>query len=86
MVSFEQELENLLNRYSMESGSDTPDFILCQYLQGCLDNFNRTIQERERWHGRELTYERRARERTEEIAALEAQPPISDADKPSNAD
>lgn len=50
--NFRDELEHMLNRYSLESGSDTPDFILADYLLGCLENFDRTLQRREQWYGR----------------------------------
>jgi hypothetical protein len=50
--SFEKSLEYLINYFSKESGSDTPDFILAAYLQGCLDTFNHTITAREKWYGR----------------------------------
>ena len=49
---FRKDLESLLNRYSMENGSNTPDFVLAQYLQGCLMNFDRTITAREKWYDR----------------------------------
>lgn len=47
---FEKELESLLNRYSKENGSDTPDFILAEYLIGCLENFNNTVGKRTTWY------------------------------------
>lgn len=47
---FEKELESLLNRYSKENGSDTPDFILAEYLIGCLENFNNTVGKRTNWY------------------------------------
>ena len=51
--AFRSDLAALLNRYSMESrGGDTPDFILADYLIGCLDTFNATMQRRESWYGR----------------------------------
>ena len=50
--TFEQELETILNRYSMENGSNTPDFILAQYLHGCLMSFNIAVTLREKWYGR----------------------------------
>ena len=34
--TFERELESLINRFSKENDSNTPDFILAQYLLGCL--------------------------------------------------
>ena len=51
-TTFERELQNLINRHSAENGSDTPDFILAEYLVGCLTNFNRTVKQREKWYGR----------------------------------
>jgi len=43
-----------LNRYCAENGSDTPDFILAEYLKRCLDNYDATLQAREKWYGREM--------------------------------
>lgn len=50
---FEKELDHLLNCHNMELASNTPDFILAQYLKGCLDVFNTAIQQREGWYGRD---------------------------------
>lgn len=47
-----EELENLLNQYSQENGSDTPDFILATYLINCLGTFNKAVNDREQWYGR----------------------------------
>lgn len=52
-LGFEEELQNLINRYSQENGSNTPDFILAQYLAGCLSAFNQAVQQRETWYGRD---------------------------------
>lgn len=51
-TAFQKELETLLNRCSMEVGSDTPDFILASYLTNCLNVFNVAVFQREMWHGR----------------------------------
>jgi archaellum biogenesis protein FlaJ (TadC family) len=48
--TFEEELERLINKYSMENGSDTPDFILALYIMDCLNAFNKTVRERESWY------------------------------------
>jgi hypothetical protein len=50
---FQTELQSLLNRHSLENGSDTPDFLLAQYLVGCLQAWNAAVCARERWYGRE---------------------------------
>lgn len=54
-MSFFDELTGLLNRYSKENGSDTPDWILAEYLLACLDTWNATMQQREKWYGRPMT-------------------------------
>ena len=49
----EKEVASLLNRHSRENASNTPDFILAQYLLGCLAVFNQAVQQRETWYGRD---------------------------------
>ncbi len=49
---FRQEIQHLINRRCMENGSNTPDFILAEYLQGCLDTFDKAVMAREKWYGR----------------------------------
>lgn len=51
---FFRELTSLINRYSLENASHTPDFILAEYMGACLAAFNRASNERERWYGRGL--------------------------------
>ena len=53
MDTFQNELEALINRYSRENDSNTPDFILAQYVENCLANFDRAVQQRETWYGRD---------------------------------
>lgn len=55
MDDFEKELEGLLNRYSRENDSNTPDFILARYLVGCLEAWNAGVTRREEWYGRSGT-------------------------------
>ena len=50
-MGLRKNLEGLLNRYSLENGSDTPDFILAEYLIQCLTAWNVAVKDRERWHG-----------------------------------
>jgi len=52
-VTFIKELESLINKHSQEGASNTPDFILAQYVEGCLLNFATAVQQRETWHGRD---------------------------------
>ena len=51
MSHFEQKLTDIINGHSMENGSNTPDFLLAEYMVGCLEIFNRTIAKRAEWHG-----------------------------------
>ena len=49
MKRFRQELEELINKHSLENGSDTPDFILAEYLLESLRAFDRATNARESW-------------------------------------
>jgi len=60
-LTFYGALQDLINRYSKENESDTPDFILASYLGRCLDNFNLCVKQREAWYGREIQPERRTK-------------------------
>ena len=52
-AEFEARLESLLNEFSMENGSNTPDFVLAAFLVRALDAFNAGVTMRERWYGRD---------------------------------
>lgn len=47
---FEKELQELINKHSMENGSNTPDFMLARYLAMCLYNYEHLIRDRDRWY------------------------------------
>lgn len=49
--SFEKELEGLINRHSMESGSNTPDYILVEFMKNSLENFHQATRLRDNWYG-----------------------------------
>lgn len=49
---FRIELIGVINRNCMENGSNTPDFILAEYLISCLDSYDKITYLRERWYGR----------------------------------
>ena len=51
MSEFQKELEQLINRHSVENQSGTPDFILAEYLCDCLNSFARAVGERDAWYG-----------------------------------
>ena len=49
------ELEQLLNKHSRENESNTPDFILANFMLGCLATGEALIKEREKWYGVECS-------------------------------
>ena len=54
IMTFLKELTALINKYSLENKSNTPDFILANYLTHCLELFNSATLQREAWHGKGL--------------------------------
>jgi len=54
MSEFKKELEILINKHSLENDSNTPDFILANYIAMCLEAYNVTLQSREQWYGRNI--------------------------------
>ena len=52
VLEFRDELGGLINKYSKENPSDTPDFILAEFLVGCLASFDLAVVCREKWYGR----------------------------------
>ena len=51
--SLEKKIEQAINSVSAENASNTPDYILAQFLTGCLATFNTAVQQRETWYGRD---------------------------------
>lgn len=49
--SFSKELERLINIFSKDGDSNTPDFILREYLSTCLNAFTLATQRRDNWYG-----------------------------------
>lgn len=61
-----------INGLSREQDSNTPDFILAEYLLGCLDAFELASNRREAWYGVEnkphsATKAKRGRDKKETI-------------------
>lgn len=48
--TFEKELTLLINKYSLEGLSNTPDFILAFYMKDCLVAFQNAQQRRTQWY------------------------------------
>jgi hypothetical protein len=51
---FNTALKHLIHHYSRETASDTPDFILANYLEDCLLIWDQTIQRRNKWYNDKL--------------------------------
>lgn len=52
-MTLQKRLRDLLNECSAENSSNTPDFILAQFLMSCLAAFDMAVQQRETWYGRD---------------------------------
>ena len=52
--AFRKKLEELINCESKENGSDTPDYVLANFLNGALFLFDKTVREREKHYGRHI--------------------------------
>lgn len=50
MSEFRKKLEHLINCESMEGGSDTPDFILAEFLADSLAAFDKAVSRRSQWY------------------------------------
>lgn len=60
-VAFNEAIRAAINRYSRENGSNTPDYILADYLCACLAAFEYANNTREKWHGYRLSLGRAIR-------------------------
>lgn len=52
MNALQEKIEQAINSVSGENGSNTPDFILAEFLIDCLATFDKAVQQREEWYGR----------------------------------
>ena len=50
MDKFVEELKTLLNAHSKEDASDTPDFILANYMIDCLEAFDKASYRISVWY------------------------------------
>lgn len=50
-TEFRKQLEKLINQNSLENGSNTPDFILAEYLENCLNAYNIANSKKTSWYG-----------------------------------
>jgi hypothetical protein len=49
-----KDFEKVINRNSRENESNTPDFLLAEYLMGCLEAYERIHAANEKWYGKTL--------------------------------
>ena len=52
MDTLHEDLATVLNKHSAENASDTPDFILAEFLLICLTAFDKACTQREAWYQR----------------------------------
>lgn len=52
--TLERAIEHAINKFSAENGSNTPDFILAQFLMGALAAWDGAVKRREEWYGRSI--------------------------------
>ena len=50
MSTLQKEIESLINKHSRENDSNTPDFILAEYLLACLSAFEVGVNRRDGWY------------------------------------
>jgi hypothetical protein len=48
MNTFISELSELINKYNLENGSNTPDYVLAEYLNSCLKNYDDVMMARDK--------------------------------------
>jgi len=49
-VQLIQDFATAINKVSAENGSNTPDFILANYLMMCLENFDHIVKMHDDWY------------------------------------
>ena len=50
-MTLKDDIKLMLNKNCVENESNTPDFILAEYLLKCLNAFENAIQYRDKWYG-----------------------------------
>jgi hypothetical protein len=50
-MTLRQKLEDAINSVSAENGSNTPDYILADYLMSCLAAYDCATVRRDEWYG-----------------------------------
>lgn len=50
LTDFYDELVTLINKYSQERHSNTPDYLLADYMINCLTAYEKAVTRRDVWH------------------------------------
>lgn len=50
MSDLQTKIQHALNYHSAENDSDTPDYILADFLMGCLEAYNKAVLRRDKGH------------------------------------
>ncbi len=69
--TFEQAIAAVINSYSKENESDTPDYILAQYVSNCLEAYKKAIMLRDSWFGVDMWAEDKRSEEFHKQKALQ---------------
>lgn len=56
-----RDFAQVINKHSLENHSNTPDFILAEYIMYSLELFQSTSVSREKWYGKSLKVDYTAR-------------------------
>jgi hypothetical protein len=52
IMEFRKELTDLINKYNIENGSNTPDYVLAEFIDNMLMAFDIAVNNREKTYGR----------------------------------
>ena len=53
-MTFEEELKILINKHDQENESNTPDFLLAEYITACLRAYDTAVCKRDKWYGMKM--------------------------------
>jgi hypothetical protein len=51
LIQLKEVVGREINKLSLENLSDTPDWILAEYLRGCLEHFSTIVKMRDSYYG-----------------------------------
>ena len=70
-TTLEVEIKKIINVNSLENESDTPDFILADYLNRCFNIFNHFVKKRDQWYTGTRDLKKQLAEARKEAKGLE---------------